>query len=145
MVNKKKAIFFGAISLVVVILDQLLKWMIIKFNPELNLKILSIHLVKNTGAAFGILQGKNGILAVISLVVALALIFFYKEIPKEKIAQVFYALFLGGVIGNLIDRFFRTFVVDFIDLGWWPAFNIADAAISIAAVGLIIFYLKYDT
>jgi signal peptidase II len=54
---------------------------------------------------------------------------------------VFFSLFLAGTVGNLLDRLILRYVIDFIDFGFWPAFNIADSAISIAAVGLIIFYI----
>ena len=59
-----------------------------------------------------------------------------------KYAQYLFALFLGGVIGNLIDRAFRGYVIDFISFKFWPAFNIADACISIAVIGLIIYFWK---
>ena len=54
--------------------------------------------------------------------------------------QLLWGVFLGGVIGNLVDRLMRGVVIDFIDLGFWPAFNIADAAITVSTIGLIIYY-----
>jgi len=65
---------------------------------------------------------------------------YYKRIPQKY--HIFVALILGGTIGNLIDRLFRGFVVDFIDFSFWPAFNIADMAISIGAIFLIILLIK---
>ena len=140
MVNYQK--FFWSIVTSVVILDQFLKFLVSFFKPNLDLVVLKIHYLTNTGAGFSILTGKTGLLALISLVVIMGLIYYYKDIPKEKTPQLLFALFLGGAIGNFIDRALRSFVIDFIDFGWWPAFNIADAALTISIVGLLLFYLK---
>lgn len=134
--------FFSIITTVVIILDQLTKYLIQLLKPNLNLKIFTITFIKNTGAGFGMLQGQNFLLTIVSLIVALAVIFFYKKIPPEKFLQTMFALFLGGVIGNLIDRLFRGYVIDFIDFGFWPAFNIADACLSVAVVGLVAWFWK---
>tara|TARA_Y100000310_G_scaffold89923_1_gene87132 strand:- start:83969 stop:84397 length:429 start_codon:yes stop_codon:yes gene_type:complete len=131
----KKA--FILITLITIFLDQISKYIIYIKQPTINLDILTINYVTNTGAGFGILKGQTLILGIISLAVAVGIIYYYKELPKDRFAQAMYALFLGGVIGNGLDRFFRGFVIDFIDLGWWPAFNIADSAISVAVVGLL--------
>lgn len=135
-------VLFSSVSLLVLIIDQLTKYVVSILQPQLNLKILLIHYVQNTGAGFGILRDQANILTFISLAVALAMIFMYKHIPKERVPQVLFAVFLGGVVGNLLDRLFRGYVVDFIDLNFWPTFNVADAAISLAAVGLVVYFWK---
>ena len=81
-------------------------------------------------------------LAVISAVVLMAVIFYYDKIPQEAWTQVLFSLFLGGVAGNLIARILRQYVVDFIDVGFWPVFNIADMAISVSVAGLVWYYWK---
>ena len=75
---------------------------------------------------------------VISLAVALAVLFYYKKIPQQKLPQFLFALFLGGVVGNLIDRFARGYVIDFLDLTFWPAFNIADSAITLGVILIVV-------
>jgi len=135
--GKKEFRFFVIVATVVVVLDQLMKWFILKVNPQWDLSVFEIHLVTNTGAGFGILQNKTFFLAMFSLVVAVVIVWNYRKIPKERFAQSCVALFLGGVIGNFIDRAFRGLVIDFIDFKFWPAFNLADSAISIAVAGLI--------
>lgn len=141
--NKHKwVILFSSVSLLVLIIDQLTKYVILVLQPQLNLNILLIRYVQNTGAGFGILKNQINVLTVISLVVTLAIIFMYKHIPKKRVPQVLFAVFLGGVIGNLGDRLFRGYVVDFIDLNFWPTFNVADAAISLATIGLIVYFWK---
>ena len=140
--EKRYAILFTAVALVTIVLDQLAKYLIATMKPAWDLGFLSIHFVQNTGAGFGILKGQMALLAVISTIVVTAVIFYYHKIPQEKLAQVLFGSFLGGVAGNLIDRIFRQYVVDFIDVGFWPVFNIADAAISVSVVGLVLYYWK---
>jgi signal peptidase II len=129
---------FLTLALIVMILDQLSKLLVLNLNPKIDLGILQLHLVKNTGAGFGILQGHSLILGVLSLIVAGTVIIFYRKIPAERKMQILGALFLGGVLGNMIDRLFRGFVVDFIDLNFWPAFNLADSFLTVSVIWLII-------
>ena len=140
--EKKYVILFTAVALVTIVLDQLAKYLIATMKPAWDLGFLSIHFVQNTGAGFGILKGQMALLAVISIVVMMGIIYYYNKIPREKWAQLLFGLFLGGVAGNLIDRIFRQYVVDFIDVGFWPVFNIADAAISVSVVGLVLYFWK---
>ena len=137
---KKNFIFFNIIIIsVVILLDQLTKYLISLNMPEWKVGFFSIHLIKNTGAGFGILQEYTFGLALISLIVALAILVFYKKIPQKIIPQFLFALFFSGVVGNLIDRIARGYVIDFLDFSFWPAFNVADAAITVAVVGIIIY------
>ena len=131
MKGKKKNFvsLFVAIAAAVVVLDQLTKYLI----PTK---------VENTAAAFGLLKDQQLFLIIFSLIFVAAVVYFYKDVPKKKFPQVMTALILGGAIGNLIDRLLLGFVRDFIDVGFWPAFNIADSAITIGAIGLIIFFWK---
>ena len=70
-------------------------------------------------------------------------IFFYKKkYRRKKVPQILFGLFLGGVVGNLIDRTLRGYVIDFIDPGFWSVFNIADLAISISVIGLVLYYWR---
>ncbi len=126
---KKNLRNFILITISIIILDQLTKY----FIPAT---------VKNTAAAFGILPGQQGFLIIFSFIFIAGVIYFYPRIPKTKFPQVMMALILGGAIGNLIDRLLLGFVRDFIDVGFWPAFNIADSAITIGAIGLIIYFWK---
>ncbi|PIN73630.1 signal peptidase II [Candidatus Woesearchaeota archaeon CG10_big_fil_rev_8_21_14_0_10_45_16] len=139
---KKNLLLFSIISSLVILIDQLTKILILSWKPQWDLKLLTIHLITNTGAGFGILQDQVVWLGIISLIAAAVIIYHYPKISKEKLPQVLFALLLGGIIGNLVDRLGRRFVVDFIDFSFWPAFNIADAAITISALGLIWYYWK---
>ena len=70
------------------------------------------------------------------------ILFYYDKLPKKKYVVVSTALIFSGAIGNLIDRIFLGYVVDFIDIGLWPAFNVADSAITIGAIGIIYYLIK---
>ena len=142
MVERKHLSFFVFITLLVLVFDQATKLFIILLKPALDFPLLKIHMVTNTGAGFGILQGRTILLAIISLVVASFVVASYPKLPQEKLPQFLFAVFLGGVLGNMLDRFFRSYVVDFIDFGFWPAFNIADTAITLAVAGLLFYYWK---
>ncbi|MBI2666355.1 signal peptidase II [Candidatus Woesearchaeota archaeon] len=146
MVEREKSLisFFSGVAMLIVLFDQLTKYFIYLRMPDWSLGFFSVHLVKNTGAGFGILQEKTFVLGVISLLVSLAVIFYYKKIPPQKLPQFLFALFLGGVVGNLIDRFARGYVIDFLDFTFWPAFNIADASITVGMIGIIFYFLNEE-
>lgn len=108
---------------------------------------LRLVYAENTGAAFSIMDGKVGLLGVISLVASIALFFFWRSLPAgEKLGRAAVALIFSGAIGNMVDRFFRGFVVDFIDayVGeyHWPTFNIADSCICVGAALLIYLFIR---
>lgn len=106
------------------------------------IKTSNIGYVKNHGAGFGILQNMTVFLIIVSIAVFVLIIIYYKKIPKKASYQTFTGLILGGLLGNLFDRIFLGYVIDFIDVGFWPSFNIADAALSAGVIGIIIWMLK---
>ena len=135
----------------VVLLDQLTKWWALERLVRGDIDVvgsLRFHLVFNRGTAFS-LGGDNGpIFAVIAIVVAVA-VFLYARRIEATASVVGLALVLGGAIGNVVDRVFRSGdgflggrVVDFVDLQWWPVFNVADAAIVCGAVLLTLLSLR---
>lgn len=138
----KTKIFFFSLAAVIILLDQLTKFLILKFQPTINFKLLAIHLIKNTGAGFGLLKNYTFLLTIISVLVVILIIYLYPRLSKQKRLQIPAALFLAGTFGNLIDRLIRKFVVDFIDFSFWPAFNIADMAITVGAIGLVVYFWK---
>jgi signal peptidase II len=102
--------------------------------------VLVIDHVRNTGAAFGLFRGFGGVLALAALagIVVFGVVVMRRPYRAAGLAAGFVA---GGAIGNLCDRLFRGSVVDFVDFRYWPAFNAADAAISIGAILLLVFGL----
>ncbi len=88
--------------------------------------------VHNTGSAFGLFQDQNLPLLFVSLVGVLVLAYIYQSQDRPtRLLRVSIALMLGGALGNLIDRVHQGHVTDFIDVGPWPVFNLADSAIVI--------------
>lgn len=147
MVIMKKFSFVSLIALSIIILDQLTKYIISKnmalkeSAPIIN-NIFHITYTTNTGAAFSIFQGGNLILIWVSVIFIGLIFYFFDKIPDINYVKLSMGLLLGGAIGNLIDRLRWGFIVDFIDFRVWPAFNIADSALTIGAILLIIYFIK---
>ncbi|MDX1593068.1 MAG: signal peptidase II [Gammaproteobacteria bacterium] len=115
--------------------------------PVAVLPFFNLTLVHNTGAAFSFLADAGGwqrpFFIVLSSVVSVVLIAWLRRLPPaSRLLGVALALVLGGAVGNLVDRVAYGYVIDFVDLhagGWhWPAFNVADSAISCGVVLLLV-------
>ena len=93
----------------------------------------------NTGSAFGLFSGFTNLLAIASIVGIGVVLYYFQQ---QEISVIWYrlsiGLIVGGALGNLVDRLKDGAVVDFISVGWWPAFNVADSSISVGMVLLII-------
>ncbi|GIW17601.1 MAG: lipoprotein signal peptidase [Tepidiforma sp.] len=134
--------WFLLLAAAIVGADQFTKWLI-KANLERGdsidvLPFFRIVHVTNTGAAFGILQGAGPLLIIASLAgLAAILIYLFNPGFAQPVVRLGLALMLGGAVGNLIDRVSEGRVVDFLKVPNWPAFNVADSAISIGVVILL--------
>lgn len=104
--------------------------------------VFHITLVNNYGAAFGILKNQLLFLIIITFL-AIVLIFKYLK-NSTKFEKIFLMFVLAGAVGNLIDRIFLGYVIDFLDFRIWPVFNVADSAISIGAICLGLSFLKSE-
>ena len=131
----------GVTMAVVLILDQVTKHTVAsgiapgeqkKFLPLVDL----VH-VRNNGVAFGFLSGGGALVLVFTLVALAALIGYFWLRPDKPYLWVPVGLLTGGAIGNLIDRITNGAVTDFIKLPHWPAFNVADMAITFGVVALV--------
>lgn len=132
-----------------ILLDQFTKWLIVK-NLELGESItiidqyLYITSHRNRGAAWGILQGQMWFFYIITVIVIIGIIVYIQKVIKNKnrLTGISLALMLGGAIGNFIDRVARKEVVDFINTYIFeydfPVFNIADSALVIGVILLMI-------
>ena len=97
----------------------------------------------NTGTAFSLFQGQGDVLTWVSLGAVAVLTWIYRSIHDPPwVLRVAFGLQLGGAVGNLVDRFRLGHVTDFIDIGSWPIFNIADSSIVIG-IGLMVFYFWF--
>ena len=126
-------------SLTVLILDILTKFLIVNNKPTFSIPGFNLVYVENTGALFGLGSGFQYLFILVAFLVLWGVYYYRDELPKSSIAL---GLVVGGTIGNLLDRMFRGFVVDFLDFyvaGFhWPAFNIADAALVVGVIWLVL-------
>ena len=137
------------LAVLIVAVDQLIKWIVqTRMEPYQSLGIwgnwLAITYTRNFGAAFGILQSQTFLFIGLTLVVIVSVWVNRRRLPDyPRLFQIGLAIALGGALGNFSDRLRLGYVVDFIDLNFWPVFNIADMAI-VSGVLLIIWgiYLK---
>ena len=146
--NNKFNLTLFFLFLTLVILDQITKGLVINFfnlyDSVALLPMINLTFVVNYGFAFGLLNNPSLNQILVSLVIlAIILYFLYLLIKtQDKIFQLTLTLILAGALGNFIDRIFRGFVIDFIDIYigkyHWPAFNIADSCITVGFVVLMI-------
>jgi signal peptidase II len=145
-------VFYYLIAIFIILIDQVTKWLIVtkmhlgESIPVIN-DILYITSHRNRGAAWGILQGQMWLFYVITVIVIVAIVYYIQKEAKDKwLLGVSLAFMLGGAIGNFIDRLFRKEVVDFIHTYIFnynfPVFNIADSALVIGVVLLMIQMLR---
>jgi signal peptidase II len=143
------------LSALVVVLDQATKWLaegaLVPYTPAPLIPSLNLTLMYNEGAAFSFLADAGGwqrwFFAALAAVVTVVLTLWLRRLKVgEGMTAVGLVLIIGGAIGNVIDRVLTGRVVDFIDVyygGWhWPAFNLADSAITLGVILLLIATLR---
>ncbi len=132
---------------IIYILDRLAKLYAVNNLQQSKVivkNLIELKLSFNTGAAFSILKDSNNLLTAISIIIIL-IIMITISIAKLRKSNLFaFYLILAGALGNLTDRILYKQVIDFISISIWPSFNIADAAISIGVMILIISTLRGD-
>lgn len=158
--DRYKYIMLAVISGLVIVPDQITKAVIlahVSFQTR-NIVVIpglfNITHVRNPGGAFGVFAERgtpfrNAVFLILTSVAVFLILFFYKKTPKSQpLLLTGFALIFGGAVGNLIDRFRFGWVIDFVDLhirGWhWPAFNIADFAIT-AGILIFVYYLLFKS
>jgi signal peptidase II len=138
---------FLLVAILGIIFDQLTKYLVVKNFAEVGTTwpiwqdVFHLTYVVNTGAAFSFFRGQVEILRWISLVVSLVLVIFVWYSPRMTLLeQLGYGFILSGAVGNGIDRFLFGYVVDFLDFRLinFPVFNLADVAINIGVILLLL-------
>lgn len=140
-----------AITTISLVLDQWTKWLVdqnFTLHESVSLidNFLALTYVRNKGAAFGILADSSiriPFFITVSFIAIGGILWYYRKISEEqRLLQWALALVFSGAIGNLIDRILYGEVIDFVDAHWfqyhWPAFNVADSAISVGVTLLLI-------
>ncbi len=145
----EEKIILPVVALLILAADQISKHLVLSnldpgqsWNPIATLTPwVSITHVTNTGVAFGLFRDRGSFFTVIAVIVAAAIIFYYRQLPAGQWwLKLSLGLQLGGALGNLLDRVRLGYVVDFIDFKIWPVFNLADSAI-VVGVAILAYYL----
>lgn len=137
----------AAVAAAVIAIDQLTKTWAVHVLATRDIDLfwtLRLQLARNRGAAFSLAFGSGGVIAILAIVVVIVLIAVGRSLDT-RLGILSLGLVLGGALGNLTDRLLRDgsgflggAVIDFIDLQWWPIFNVADMAVSIGGVLLVL-------
>ncbi len=144
MINKiQTKIYFLSLSIFIVLIDQFTKYLMFhnkKIFINKDFLLFKLDFVKNYGAAFNIFSGSRIFLSLISILFSIILIYLiFRKNTLNSFDLYSYSFILGGTFGNGIDRIYKGFVVDFINLNIinFPVFNIADISINIGFIFLL--------
>ena len=153
----KKHIQIFSLIIILILADQLTKlWALAELRGSEGISVITgifeLQYLENRGAAFGILQNHQVLFLLITVLAAVLLTYIYARIPDDKKyipLRICYVLLMAGAFGNMIDRAFRGYVVDFFyfNLIDFPIFNVADIYVTVTMVllmGLILFYYKEE-
>jgi signal peptidase II len=139
-------VIFVLVALVVFVADRVTKSLVeanVPFGTEVPLigQLVGITNVHNSGAAFGFAPAGTALFMLASTLVAVGLAVYVARNPSDPLTGAVLGLIMGGTIGNGYDRILFGTVTDFINVHFWPVFNVADSAISIGVVALLAGYL----
>ena len=143
---KKKIRVMIILLISIVIIDQISKILIINFLKEpIGNDYLKLEIVNNTGMAFGFNSGNTKNIFLTIFVLAIVLTFVKNQIERiDMKTNIVIGMVLGGAVSNLADRIFRKGIIDFIKIYKIPTFNVADIAIVIGWILIIIFLIDYS-
>ena len=141
MTQRRAVLRAVAVALAVLVADQATKAIVrgsIGRGERVDL-VLGVDLVntRNSGVAFGFFSGGGAIVALVAAIALAALLIFFATHLTRPLVWLPTGLLIGGAVGNLIDRAAEGAVTDFVDVSIWPAFNLADTAITIGVLSLL--------
>ncbi len=131
-------------ALIVLAMDQVLKSLVVRSLQhgrviDLLGGLVRLDFTRNSGAAFGMFQSGGLVFAAVAVVVSLGILVFAHRIAESALVlRIALGLILGGALGNLLDRLRLGYVVDYVDVRWWYVFNLADSAIVVGVVLLLL-------
>jgi len=141
---KKKIYIFSFIFLIIDFISKIIiqNYMTLNSSIPIIKNFFSITYVRNIGAAFSILSGKQLFLIILGIIILIGIIYYVNKDKLNNLKVIYYSLLIGGIIGNLIDRIIYNSVIDFLDFkifGYdYPIFNLADTFICIGVILIII-------
>jgi signal peptidase II len=141
LISGRSALRAGALAVTVVVADQVTK-SLVRHNVRIGssdgvfpgIQLVHVH---NRGVAFGLFVNGGVLLVIVGAAAVSALLIFFATHSRRPLVWLPTGLLLGGAAGNLIDRLDRGYVTDFIDLPFWPAFNLADMCITFGVLSLL--------
>lgn len=148
MTKRRLALFASTIAAILAT-DQVTKWLVrdafaIGESRPIVSGVLWLTHVKNTGAAFGMFDGRQWFLIAVAVVVLVTIAWVIVRFrPESLLARTALAMIVAGTCGNLIDRAVSGGVTDFLDLGWFPVFNVADIFLDVG-VALLVWWLLFS-
>lgn len=150
---KPGAFFVGLVAGIILVLDQVTKYLVVQnigmgnaWYPIPALEFFRIVGTYNTGTACGYFPQLSIVFTFAPFLILAAVIWFYRSQSKPSwLLSLAIGLIIGGAIGNLIDRLRLGYVVDFVQVGTFPIFNVADAAVSTAVVLMLLWSLREET
>jgi signal peptidase II len=136
-------IVFAVVAVAVFVLDHITKSLVaaqIPYGTEIPLvgHLVDLTNVRNSGAAFGLAPALTAVFQIASLIVSIGLVVYVARTSSPFWTDAVLGLILGGAAGNGFDRIVYGTVTDFVNVHFWPVFNVADSAISIGVTGLIL-------
>ena len=138
-------------TLILILIDQIIKYfvdlkMALNSSIELIKDTLNLTYVRNTGAAFSILEDNRILLIIIGVGALIAMLYYLSKKTLRKVDYISYSLLIAGIVGNLLDRILHGYVIDYIDIKLFnfPIFNFADTIIIIGAVVLLLSSIKSE-
>ncbi len=143
----KSYLFLGGVAGTIVLIDQVSKTLVRTYIPVNDywphegwfVPFARLFHAQNTGVAFGMLQGANLVFATLAVIVSIAIIYYYPRVTRDDwTLRIALSMQLAGALGNLIDRIVFGQVTDFISVGNFAVFNVADASISVGVAILIL-------
>lgn len=152
--KKTNKLLLPVFAIIVVILDRISKYLVVEHLKDIKSipvieNVLNFTYVENRGMAFGALQNARWVFMIVtSLIIVAIVVLFIKHGGKSKLFDVSLGLILGGGIGNMIDRVFLGYVIDFIDFCafdfWTWVFNVADSAVTVGSIIFAVYLVFYD-
>lgn len=152
--KKTNKLLLPLFAIIVIILDRFSKFLAVEHLKEVKSipvieNVLNFTYVENRGMAFGALQNARWVFMIAtSLIIVAIVVIFIKYGGKSKLFDISLGLILGGGIGNMIDRIFLGYVIDFIDFCafdfWTWVFNVADSAVTVGSIMFALYIIFYD-
>ncbi|MFN5934689.1 MAG: signal peptidase II [Roseiflexaceae bacterium] len=142
------------VFIVINVFDRLSKWWIeTNLGPVVGTSMpilppwLYLTYIHNTGVAFGLFQGVPHFFTIIIIVISIGALYLYRtQMPHTTVVQLCVGGIVGGAVGNIIDRIRQGYVTDFVHVTWFPGiFNVADSAITVSVIALVIATWYYET